>query len=181
LSMSADGNTMAFGAPFYDNGEVNVWVLSTGSFTNAGQTVTTSSWQQKGVVFKGNSTGGWFGYSLDISENGDSIVIGSPKAYGGVGKMIIYDYVFGRWYPYVDLPQRDQYGNYQASGNYGASVSMTNNGDSITIGAPNHSSAADGYDYVEFFDKAPKGMDLTGRIRPEHVLAEHPDDDEFGR
>jgi hypothetical protein len=181
LSMSADGNIMAFGAPFYDTGEVRVWELSTGSFTDGGQTITTSQWQQKGVTFRGNSTGEWFGYSLDISENGESIVIGSPKAYDGVGKMTIYDYVFSRWYPYVDLPQRDQYGDYQASGNYGASVSMTNYGDAITIGAPNHSSAAEGYDYVEFFDKAPKGMDLTGRTRPEHVLAEHPDDDEFGR
>lgn len=172
LSMSVDGNFIAVGAPFYDKGEVRVWEFTGSEF---------ASWRQRGGVFRGDSADEWFGYSIDISENANTIVIGSPKSYGGIGKMIIYDYALGGWYKYVDLPQQDQYGNYQASGNYGGCVVMTNFGDSIAIGAPNHSSVEEGYNYVEFFDKAPKGMNLTGRSRPDHVLAEHPDDDEFGR
>lgn len=174
MASSSDGNVIAVSAPFFDKGNVAVYEFNTGSFEQNGQIFYTNTWSQKGFTV-GDEVGEWFGYDVDMAENGNSMVVGAPKGHNGVGKMIIFDFVLSRWYPYTDMPQKDQYGNYQGSGNYGASVAMTNNGDSITIGAPNHTLADEKMDYVEFFDKSPKGMNLTGRTRPAHVLAEHPD------
>jgi len=179
MAINADGTVVAVTAPFYNKGNVNVYEFNSGSYVDNDQTYYTASWSQKGFAV-GDDVGEWFGYDVAIAENGNSMAVGAPKGNDGVGKMIIYDYTLGRWYPYTAMPQKDQYGNYQGSGNYGASVAMTNNGDSITIGAPNHTAASATMDYVEFFDKSPKGMNLTGRARPAHVLAEHPDDDTFG-
>ncbi|CAJ1948903.1 unnamed protein product [Cylindrotheca closterium] len=179
MASSADGRVIAVSAPFFDKGNVAVFEFNEGSFEQNGQIFTTQTWSQKGFTV-GDDPGEWFGYDVDMAENGNSMVVGAPKGNGGIGKMIIFDFVLGRWYPYTDMPQKDQYGKYQGSGNYGSSVAMTNNGDSITIGAPNHTAAEETMDYVEFFDKSPKGMNLTGRTRPAHVLAEHPDG-YFGR
>eukprot|EP00980_Cylindrotheca_fusiformis_P004246 scaffold918_cov126-Cylindrotheca_fusiformis.AAC.25 len=181
MSISTDGSILAIGSPFYDAGRVMVYEYFYGSFQSGGQTIEKFEWEQKGMTFTGDNAGDQFGYSVALSEDGNSIVIGAPKAYNGVGKMVVFDYALRKWNPYINLPQKDQYGNYQASGNYGASVAMTNFGDSIFIGAPNHKPNDELFDYVEFFDKAPKGMQLMGRKRPDFVLAEHPDDDEFGR
>jgi len=182
MAITGDGNEVLLGNPlsYGGNGTAIVYRLKTGLDTSLGTTVVTS-WQRKGTEFLGDGAGAMFGYAVDIAEDGNSIIVGSPKAYGGIGKMNVYDWYPDRerWFPYVDLPQRDQYGEYAGHGNYGSAVSMTNNGDSIMIAAPNTTNEDDGTDYVEFFDKAPKGMDLTGRTRPQHVLAEHPDDDEF--
>jgi len=174
LACSSDGDMVAVSTPFYSEGTVAVYQFNQGSFEQNGQTYITQNWGQNGFV-KGNVANEWFGYDVDMAEDGSSMVVGSPKAYRGIGKMTIFDFVLKRWYPFTDMPQKDQYGNYQASGNYGSSVAMTNNGDSIAIGAPNHTLNDDVMDYAEFFDKKPKGMDLTGRTRPAHVLAEHPD------
>jgi len=174
MACSADGTLVAVSAPFYGNGEVRIFEFNTGTFELKGQVHTSNSWIQNGIT-QGDEIGEWHGYDVDMAEDGSSMVVGAPKGNRGVGKMIIFDYVLGRWYPFTDMPQKDQYGTYLASGNYGASVAMTNNGDSIAVGAPNHTARDETIDYVEFFDKKPKGMNLTGRTRPAHVLAEHPD------
>jgi hypothetical protein len=181
MGISEDGDTIAVGSPLSNegNGTAYVYELKTGGSVSLDGTFGIF-WDEK-AFFKGNETGELLGYSIDINEDGNSIVVGSPMAHGGIGKMTVFDFsdVLELWFPYVDLPQRDQYGNYDGHGSYGSSVVMTNNGDSIFIGAPNTTDEKDGSDYVTFFDKAPKGMDLTGRKRPDHVLLEH-EDDEFG-
>lgn len=184
LDISADGSVVAGGAPFLD-GAVYVYELAIRDFATGEvywKEIGTEGDNKIGVILEGTSKDEMYGYSVSLSDTGTSMAVGCPGAHDGIGKIVLYEYFKpgDLFYESVELPQRDQYGNYDASGGFGTSVDLANNGDTLIVGAPNHTSEAEGNDYVLLFDKTPKGFDLTEWTTPPHVCEEHPNDSSFG-
>jgi len=89
VALSADGNTLAEGAP-YDNGNAGaVWV-----FTRTG-----STWTQQGskLVGTGEVGPGDQGYSVALSADGNTLVDGSATDNGGVGAVWVFTRSGGTW------------------------------------------------------------------------------------
>lgn len=92
LSLSSDGNTIAFSG--YQNNSTNsaVWV-----FTRSGTTWT----QQAGPItptgLTGVYTGGWFGYSLSLAGDGNTLVVGAPRDASGLGSVFVFTRSGSTW------------------------------------------------------------------------------------
>lgn len=129
VSLSADGNIVAIGA-----------YLNDGFTTNAGHVrvyqYITGVWQQMGMDIDGTGYGDYSGFSVSLSDDGNTVAIGSPYAstngiYHGYTK--IYRYIEGSW---------EKIGaNIQGIGaaQSGRSVSLSADGNIVVVGAPYYS------------------------------------------
>lgn len=137
VAISADGNTIAVGAP-YDNGggstrgQVRVY-----DFVGA-------SWSPRGVI-NGEIDSGLFGRSLAISADGDTVVAGAPSA--GNGSASVHRYGAGSWTRLgSSLTGR-------ASGDqFGGSVAISANGNTIAVGARNNDDAGHNRGQVRIYE-----------------------------
>ena len=66
VSLSFDGNTLAYGAPSFDNGYVKIYSWSGSSWNLKGQPLVSYSSEQ-------------FGFSVSISNDGNKIAVGAPE------------------------------------------------------------------------------------------------------
>ena len=70
--MSSDGNTVAIGAPFYDNG----------GLSNRGTTRiykwSGTAWTIRGDLIEGEDQDERSGWSVSLSSDGNTVAIGSP-------------------------------------------------------------------------------------------------------
>jgi len=71
VSISDDGNRLAVGAPFADSNAGRVKVFNYNSDDDA--------WVQIGTNIDGDAAGENFGYSGDLSANGNYLIVGAPK------------------------------------------------------------------------------------------------------
>lgn len=74
LCLSADGNIIAIGAPFAgvdSNGQSGIGEARVFSYTDSG-------WEQMGETFEGSGETNHLGYSLGLSADGKTIVMGEP-------------------------------------------------------------------------------------------------------
>jgi hypothetical protein len=128
IAISADGNTLACAAYFHGatgDGRVRV-------FTWNG-----SSWVQKGNTLIGG-TGDVFGYSMDMNDAGDTLIVGAPAivtTFGSpptqAGTAIAYGFVGGSWQQLGTVLTRGIIGD-----SFGLAVSMNSSGDSIIVSGP---------------------------------------------
>jgi hypothetical protein len=119
-SMSADGSTIVVGAYGANSFVGYVEVYDYGGGT---------TWTKRGSTINGTSTSSYFGQSVDISADGDRIVIG---AYG-TNKVYVYDWTGSNW----SLAQTF---TGPANSEFGTSVSITPDGETIAVGAPAYNS-----------------------------------------
>ena len=82
VSLSADGNVVAIGAPYSDSsaniidrGQVRVWYFDTG----------TSAWVKRGDDIFGEATNNQSGFSVSMSADGNTVAIGAPYNNGANG------------------------------------------------------------------------------------------------
>ncbi len=127
LSLAADGKTVAIGSPYHfdQTGQVRVF-----HFDGSG-------WTQKGKDIYGEAFGEQAGFSLSLSDDGETVAIGSPfdaydpEATGDIGFVRVFGYNGTEWTQKgQDIDgeaQRDQ---------SGTSVSLSANGNTVAIGAP---------------------------------------------
>ncbi len=126
ISMSNDGNTLVIGAwgnggngPYSGHVRIYDW--------------TGSAWMQRGVDIDGEATIDLFGYSVDISADGNTVAIGAPYNDGNgsnSGHVRIYDWSGSAWV------QRGSDIDGEAAGDYsGISVAMSYDGNTVAIGA----------------------------------------------
>jgi len=129
VAISDDGKIIAIGAPMYDSsngqdsGHVRIFMLSeSNSFVKLGKDII----GENGLIS--------FGFSLDLSGDGLSIVIG--MAMGGIGsgsvRVYIYNDIVGEWERVGQLIE-DGTG---VADYFGMSVAMSLKGDRIVVGAP---------------------------------------------
>jgi hypothetical protein len=135
VSLSADGSTVAIGAPLNDNngdnsGQVTVYQIDSGG----------SSWERLGQTIYGDNAEDWLGLSVNLSPNAITLAIGSPGNYeynDRPGYVRVFslasDNILGTdiW----NQIGQDIIG--EADGDeFGRSVFLSDDGKTITVGAP---------------------------------------------
>jgi hypothetical protein len=129
VALSADGTTVAIGAP---NNDANG--------TNAGQvrvyTWDGSTWTQQGGDIDGEAAGDLLGYSVAMSGDGATVAIGAPfndGSGGNSGQVRVYAWNGSTW------TQRGSDIDGEAGDESGSSVAISSDGTTVAIGAPYNS------------------------------------------
>jgi hypothetical protein len=133
LTLSTNARAVAIGAPWYDSYTGYVEVYHT--VDDGG------NWSQIGQIISGNVTNENFGFSVDISADGKTIVCGSPGYWGGSlpGYVRVYklasdgDIGTDTW----EQIGRDITGDANGDG-FGGSVSISDDGNMIAVGVIYH-------------------------------------------
>ena len=130
VSMSADGNRMAVGAPYNDGvlgndeGHVRIYENISGTWTQIGQDI------------DGEAIDDMFGWSVSLSSDGNTVAIGAEANDGGgnmSGHVRVFQYDGNNW------NQLGQDIDGEAAGDHsGWSVSTNGDGTIVAIGAPSN-------------------------------------------
>lgn len=126
VAMSADGNTIVVGASKDDQAASNAGQVKVFEWSG-------TDWVQKGSSLNGDAANDAFGQSVDISYDGNTIVIGAPLNLGGLtngGQMKVFEWSGSAW----TQKGSDLYGESSAD-RFGYSVSMDSTGTNIAVGA----------------------------------------------
>lgn len=131
LDLSADGNSVAVGAPMnsdsgHYSGKVKVydWI--------------NNSWTQRGLTIHGDTAEEKSGEVVSLSADGNTLAIGSPKcAQGGrgVGKVRVYEWSSNSW--------QQKGATFHGSildEKLGTAISLSDDGSVLAIGSPKYSS-----------------------------------------
>lgn len=93
-----------------------------------------STWDTGSALVSGLGSNSYFGYSVDISNDGNTVITGTPAALGGRGYVSVYKYIGGVWDGGTPLPVDPGVISYMTT--YGWSVAINSTGDVAVIGAP---------------------------------------------
>jgi hypothetical protein len=142
IALSADGTTALIGAPGEDGFSGAAWV-----FTREG-----SAWKQQGSKLKapaepgeveeaqcaGEASQCGFGRSVALSADGDTALVGAPRADGARGAAWVFTRAGATWSQFGERLT----GSAEANGNgsFGRSVALSADGDTALVGAPRDSS-----------------------------------------
>ncbi|MES2573956.1 MAG: T9SS type A sorting domain-containing protein [Bacteroidota bacterium] len=122
VSLSGDGSILAIGAPFIDSGLVRV-------YKNV-----SDIWTQVGSDIDGKAAGDENGYGISLSTDGSTLAIGAYKNDGNgsnSGSVRVYKNVSGNWIKIGSDIDGEAADNWS-----GFSVSLSNDGSVLAIGAP---------------------------------------------
>ena len=158
LSLSADGNRVAIGAPRHSDsamqaGQVSVYEL------------TTNDWTLIDSPINGEAENDQSGFSVSLSDDGNRVAIGSPFNDGNndnSGQVRVYEFTNGSW-TQLGIDIEGQGSNSQS----GYSVSLSGNGSRLAIGAPSKSDIGNRFGQVRIYeltngDWVQLGGDLNG-------------------
>ena len=122
VAISGDGNTAIVGGP-YDNTDVGAaWV-----YTRSG-----SSWTQQTKLVANDSIGPSLqGYSVALSSDGDTAIVGGPVDNGNTGAVWVYTRSGKSWTQQTKLVANDA-----SAASQGWSVSLSADGDTAIVGGP---------------------------------------------
>ncbi|ADQ91791.1 hypothetical protein BpV1_164 [Bathycoccus sp. RCC1105 virus BpV1] len=145
VDMSNDGNTVVVGAPLYSAGgtEGRVYIYTTSDGTNWSLLKTLSN----------QDADEWFGFSVQISGDGNTVVIGAGKNDEGLtnrGKSYVYVKSGGSW---PSTPTHTILGT-TANANNGYTLGISDTGETIISGAPNDDDKGTNQGAVYIFDKS---------------------------
>ncbi len=125
-SLSADGHTVAVGAP--KNSDVGTWVGQVRVFSYDG-----SSWTQKGSEINGEAENDFSG-PVGLSADGNTVAIGAPQNDGAgdnFGNVRIFDFDGSNWTQRgASIPGET------LNGQSGHSVGISADGNRVVIGSP---------------------------------------------
>jgi len=159
VSISADGNTIAVGAPSNAGNGSGLGYVNVYEYLN-------NNWEQIGSSIVGSS-GGFSGFSISLSSDGTIVAIGSPgDSTNGTasGQVSIYKNQMGSW---VQLGNTI---NGKAEGDQaGFSVSISNDGSQVAIGAPFNSDTQGSSGQIRIYENqnnnwVQKGSDIYGEF-----------------
>jgi len=131
LSLANDGSRLVAGAPYMtpqfdrQSGRVRVFELKEGS------------WQLLGQALDGSNSVDWFGWSVDISDDGNSIAVGAPRNRIHGGYVRIFNLRFANGEPLWIRSGRDisnELLDINSQDRFGMSVSL--DGNKVAIGSP---------------------------------------------
>lgn len=145
LSISADGNTIAAGAPDsnsngFESGNVRVFQFEEGD------------WAQIGNDLIGEALSDHSGYAVSLSSDGNRVAIGAPDngldvgEGSNFGQVRVYEYQSDEW-----IQIGEDIDGENPEDNSGFSVSLNEDGSIVAIGAPNNSSAFMGAGQVRVY------------------------------
>ena len=129
VDLNADGNIIAIGSPFNDdNGEGSGQVCI---FENQA-----GSWEQIGADIDGSAQDDSSGFSVSISDDGTVVAIGAPdKTANGFesGQVRVFENQSGNWVQIGDEIIGEAFSDHS-----GFSVSLSGDGTTVAIGAPDN-------------------------------------------
>jgi len=124
VSLSSDGNILAVGAPSTNSvGSVIIYQNQSGN------------WIQIGNTLNGINIGDYFGKSISLSSDGNTLAVGAPVNNNNTGYVSVYKNNSGNW---------TQIGNtlngININETFGNSVSLSSDGNILAIGVPSTNS-----------------------------------------
>ena len=143
VSISDDGSTLAVGAGFNDGNGSNSGHVRVYKWDG-------SSWNQIGNDIDGEASNDYFGWSISLSEDGTTVGIGTPYNDGnggGSGHVRIYNWDGSSWNQIGN--DIDGENNGDRSGN---SISISDDGNTIAIGAENNDGGGNNAGHVRIFN-----------------------------
>ena len=159
--INTDGNTAIVGVPYGDS-EKGINAGSAYIYTRNGDTWT----EQSKLLASDGSIGDRFGYSVAISGDGNTIVIGAPAHNGSKGIVHVYIRIGDTWAEQTKLLASDGVdGDW-----FGSAVSINSNGNIVIIGAHWHN---DGKGAAYIFTRTDSGWVEEAKLAVS-------DDDWFG-
>tara|TARA_R110002050_G_scaffold54666_4_gene123513 strand:- start:4588 stop:6039 length:1452 start_codon:yes stop_codon:yes gene_type:complete len=129
ISLSADGNTVVVGAPF--NAEAGSASGHVRVYEN-----NSNVWQQKGNDINGVAVSDKFGFSVNISADGNTIAVGAPDNNGNgfeSGHVRVFEFQGGAWAQIGGNINGEAYSDHS-----GYSISLSPDGNRVAIGAPDN-------------------------------------------
>ena len=125
VALSADGNTAVSGAPMDANGFGAVWVF----------TRTNGVWNQQGEKLVGSNAnvGSNQGYSVSISADGNTILVGGPGDNAGAGAVWVFTRTNGVW---SQLGEKITCSGNIGPAEFGYSVSLSGDAKTFISGCP---------------------------------------------
>ena len=172
VSLSANGNIVAIGAPYNGNSSGHVRVYE---YVN-------KKWTQLGKDIDGEANEDLSGYSVSLSSDGKTVAIGSPisESYSSKKDYVkIYHYVNNNWTKLGNWLNLGNWINFnwpklgnkiygEAKEDYsGWSVSLSSNGKIVAIGAPENDDNGESSGHVRVYQYVNKewkqmGKDIDG-------------------
>jgi cytoskeletal protein CcmA (bactofilin family) len=139
VSLTNEGRTLAVGAPYWNNyqGFVEVWDYNsaiTPKWVVRGGSTNQAKWLLKQTSSIVNNQ--VFGTSVQLSSDGDKIIIGAPSMYVGFVEIYTYDATNGWEIKGSRISQPN--GDGDAKDSFGLSVAMNDECDTIVIGCPHN-------------------------------------------
>jgi len=124
VSLSADGSTLAVGAPFNAGNGINAGHVRVYEFISG-------VWTQQGADIDGEVAEDWSGWSVSLSADGLTLAIGATGTPGtGAGQVRVFKFISGVWTQQgVDMDGE------AAEDQLGYSVSLSADGLTLAIGA----------------------------------------------
>jgi len=132
VALSADGNTALIGSPGNELRKGAAWV-----FTRSG-----SNWSQQGgkLTPTGQTGNPWFGYTVALSGDGNTALIGGWLNDGWKGAAWVFTRSGSVWSPQEKLTPNDEVGE----GMFGTNVTLSADGNTALIGGWNDDGSAFG-------------------------------------
>jgi hypothetical protein len=156
VALSANGDTALIGAPEDDGGVGAAWV-----FTRTG-----STWTQQGekLTGAGEEERGEFGYSVALSANGDTALIGAEKNHNFVGAAWVFTRTGSTWTQQGEKLTGSAEESSPSGVYFGRSVALSADGDTALIGGPqNEGEVGAAWVFTRSGEKwAQQGSKLTG-------------------
>jgi hypothetical protein len=154
MSLSDDGNTVAFGRYGYSNGTGNVGIMKISNWDGA-------NWDHRNTIY-GND-GDELGLSVSLSADGSIMAIGLMASNNYAGQINVY-----KWNP--DIPDWDSIGyinDGEINDRIGGSVSLSDDGETLAIGgvyANNFTGSTRVYKWDGLSTWDLKGFDIDGEV-----------------
>jgi Secretion system C-terminal sorting domain/SprB repeat/Ig-like domain CHU_C associated len=156
ISLSSDGNTIAIGGPGNGGGGSNSGHVRIFEWIG-------SAWVQKGQDIDGEASSNVFGGAVSLSSDGNTVIIGATLNGGLInGHAQVYEWMGSAW---------TQKGNSligeAAFDNYGKSVQISGDGNTISISSANNDGGGSNAGHVRVFEWiasawVQKGLDIDG-------------------
>ena len=139
VKLSADASIVAATAQLANGSKGNVRVHTLDN---------SSQWQQSGLIEPGTTSGPWFGYSLSLSSDGNTMAIGHPY---GTQSVSIYTHSSDTWTLVTSIDESPA-DTAVADGRFGFDVSLNGNGDGLGV-------VSYGYNaYVRYYESDAGGV-----------------------
>lgn len=155
VAIDQDGDTMVVSAPYWDGATYQqdgaIYV-----YTRSSTDVTDSDWTEQQKMTAENFTGvfhnTYFGWSVDITNDGDTIVAGAHKTPNDKGgHLVVYSRTGSTWAIDSELFANDIPADpaVQDTSSLGEAVAISGDGNTIVAGAPGKGSGAgNGFAYI---------------------------------
>jgi len=161
VSISGNGTRVAIGGSLND-ADTGVTTANRGHVKIYEYNATTKAWVQLGSDIVGTTDLDQLGFSVSLSNDGSRVAIGCPHSASDKGHVEIYDYIVGSGWSKVGT----NIVGATAGMRYGYSVSLSNDGTHVAVGAPfDDTTASDSglvnvYKYDSVWTKV--GADIVG-------------------